>query len=85
MRERCATRTAAAMPAETDERGSACPSKQQSRRPLPLPAASRPPARFLDQRLQIGDTMLEIPIPLDLGPAGRRGDNHSDSIRMTLQ
>ena len=66
------------MPTEADERGNPCRSKQQSSRPVPLPPASRPPARLLDQRLQIRDTPLEIAILLDLGPAGRSGDGHGD-------
>ena len=48
----------------------------ESRRPVALPAASRPPARLLDQRLQIRDTLFEIAILLDLWPAGRCGDGH---------
>ena len=85
LRERRATCTAAAVPAEADERGNPCRSNQQSRRPVPLPAASRPPARLLDQRLQVGDALFEIAILLDLWPARRRGDGQGDSIRMTLQ
>ena len=67
---RRASRAAAAVPAEADQRGNPCRSNQQSRRPVPLPAASRPPARLLDQRLQVGDTLLEVAILLDLRPAG---------------
>ena len=77
--ERRGTRTAAAVPAEANERCSPCRSDQQSRRPVPLPATSRPPARLLDQRLQVRDTLLEIAILLDLWPARRRGNGHGDS------
>jgi hypothetical protein len=51
---------------------------------VPLPAASRPPARFFDQRLYIGDAPFEIGILLDLASAGRGGDSHGDFILMAL-
>jgi hypothetical protein len=84
VRARSSTCTAAAVPAEADERGNPCCGNQQSRRPVPLPAASRPPARLLDQRLQIRDTLFEVAIPLGLRPAGRCGDGYGDSFRIKL-
>ena len=69
---------------EADERDNPCRGKQQGRRPVPLPAASRPPARLLDQRLQVRNTLFEVAILLGLWPAGR-SDSHGDSSeRMTL-
>ena len=84
MRERRRTFPASAMPTEGDEHGAPSRSNQRSRCPDSLPAAACPPARFLDQRLQIRDPPLEIAIVLDLWPAGRRCDGQSDSIRMKL-
>jgi hypothetical protein len=63
---------------------SPCRNKQQSRRRVPPPAEPRSPAGLLDQRLQIRDAPFEIAILLDRWPARRRGNSHSDSIRMTL-
>lgn len=59
-------------------------SSEDEGRDIPDPSPPRPPARLLDQRLQIRDTLFEITILLGLGLAGRRGDGYGDSIRMTL-
>ena len=58
-------------------------SEQQSRRPVSLPPPPRPPARLLDQRLQVRDTLLEVAILLDLWPARRCGDGHGDLTTST--
>ena len=79
--ERRAFRTAAAVPAEADERShAAAATSSRAAAPFRMPSPSRPPARLLDQRLQVRDTLLEIAILLDLGPARRCGDGHGDSI-----
>jgi hypothetical protein len=45
-----------------------------------LPATGTPP-RLLDQRLQLGDALLQVSIAPRLGPARRCGDGHGDSFR----
>ena len=76
--------SSAAVTAEADQRCNPYPSNQQRHGPVPLSPVPSPPARLLDQRLQSSDTLREIAILLDLRPARRRRDGHSDSIGMTL-
>ncbi len=63
------TRTAAAVPAEADKRDNSGCAPEQRSSAAPSPPPPRPPARLLDQRLQISDPLLEIAILLDLRPA----------------
>jgi hypothetical protein len=72
------------VPPEADKRDNSGSDEEERSRPVSLPAAARPPACLLDQRLQIRDPLLEIAIVLDLRPAGRRCDGHGDSIKMEL-
>jgi hypothetical protein len=52
---------------------------------IALTPAVGAPTRLLDQRLQLGDALLQVAIPSGLGPARRCGHGHGDSsIRMKL-
>ena len=79
MSGRGAARAAAAVSAEADEgSNSACDQEQRSGAAT-RPSPSCPPARLLDQRLKVGDALLEVAILLDLRPAWRCGNGHDDS------
>ena len=67
---------ASAASVEADQTGHARSCSDGERGSVPDPPAPRPPARLLDQRLQIGDALLEIAVVLVLGPPGRCDDGH---------
>jgi len=76
----CAT---TAIPAEADERGNPRASDGERCTGVAHPPAAGPPARLLDQRLELGDASFEGAIVLGL--AERRRNGHGDSLsRMKL-
>src|SRR4029077_9681262 len=68
------TTTAAA--AEADKGGNSGREEEECSGASTRAPSSRPPARLLDQRLQIRDTLLEIAILLGLAPTVRCSDGH---------
>jgi hypothetical protein len=79
MSGRRAARAAAAVSAEADEGNNSGCDQEQRGDAATRPAPSCPPARLFDQRLKIGDALLEVAILLDLGPAGRCRNGHDDT------
>ena len=58
------------MPAEADKGNNSAYDEEERNGAATRPPPPRPPARLLDQRLQVRDAPLEIAILLGLGPAG---------------
>ena len=82
--ERRSSGAATTAPVEADQTGHPNGDGDGERGSVPDPPAPCPPARLLDQCLEIRDTLPEIPILLDLWRTRLRGEGHGNFIFMTL-